>query len=181
MKDDVLNKKNEEGSVLIISLIMIVLLTLLGITATRTSTIEVQIATNDKFYKQNLCVADGTVMECVQTLENAGPAVKEMTIGRDPWIMDDVDNDNIGICVSGVTVSSNMTNAAARDDTNWPVACIQASLDPNNSEFMAFYGGVVPGSSLDMTKPTIHGFSVFGRSQRNNGRVVVGVGYRKAI
>ena len=180
MKDEVLTRKKEDGSVLIIALMMLVLLTLLGITATRTSTTEVQIATNDKFYKQNLCVADGTVMECVQTLENAGPQVKEMISTRTVWIMDDVDGDDIGLCVSGVTVSGVMTNTAARENTNWPVACSEVSLDPN-SQFMAFYGGVVSGSSLDMTKPTIHGFSVFGRSQRNNGRVVVGVGYRKAI
>ena len=120
-------------------------------------------------------------MECVQTLENGGPEIKEMVSGREAWIMDDADGDQTGLCVSGVTVSSDMTNSDSRGDDNWPGACSQVSgLDPN-SEFMAFYEGIVPGSSLDMTKPTIHGYSVFGRSHRNNGRVVVGVGYRKAI
>lgn len=47
---------NENGSVIVLALIMLVLLTLLGMAVTRTSSIEVQIASNDRqavdnFYK----------------------------------------------------------------------------------------------------------------------------------
>ena len=38
---------NEKGSVIVLALIMLVLLTLLGMAVTRTSSIEVQIASND--------------------------------------------------------------------------------------------------------------------------------------
>jgi hypothetical protein len=40
--------KNENGSVVVLALIMLVLLTLLGMAVTRTSSIEVQIASNDQ-------------------------------------------------------------------------------------------------------------------------------------
>lgn len=40
--------KNENGSVVVLALIMLVLLTLLGMAVTRTSSIEVQIAANDQ-------------------------------------------------------------------------------------------------------------------------------------
>ena len=43
--------KNENGSVVVLALILLVLLTLLGIAVTRTTSIEVQVAANDEFSK----------------------------------------------------------------------------------------------------------------------------------
>jgi Tfp pilus assembly protein PilX len=53
--------KNENGSVLIIALIMLVLLTVLGITATSTSNIELQIAGNERIYKRAFYVANAGI------------------------------------------------------------------------------------------------------------------------
>lgn len=52
---------SEEGSVLIIALIMLVMLTLLGISATTTSNIEVQIADNERNYQRAFYVADAGI------------------------------------------------------------------------------------------------------------------------
>jgi len=49
---------NENGSVIVLALIMLVLLTLLGMAATRTSSIEVQIASNDSRAADNLYKAE---------------------------------------------------------------------------------------------------------------------------
>lgn len=49
----------ENGSITVLALIMLALLTLLGISATMTSSIEVQIAGNDDRYKKALYEADG--------------------------------------------------------------------------------------------------------------------------
>ena len=43
--------KNEDGALLILVLIMLVLFTLIGISASRTATIEVMIAGNDLLHK----------------------------------------------------------------------------------------------------------------------------------
>ena len=43
--------KNENGSVIVLALILLVLLTLLGLAVTRTTSIEVQVAANDEFSK----------------------------------------------------------------------------------------------------------------------------------
>jgi Tfp pilus assembly protein PilX len=53
--------KNESGSVLVIALIMLVLLTVLGITATSTSNIELQIANNERNYKKAFYVANAAI------------------------------------------------------------------------------------------------------------------------
>lgn len=170
---------HEDGSVLVIAMIMLALLTIIGISATTTSTIEVQIAANDRFYKQNLCVADGAAMECIQRMENGGEEMKEMTSTRDVWLIDGSNFNRSGVSVPGADTITDPDNW--RDaDTGTSQSCEVAMLDPN-SRFMAFYGGIAEGSSLDMTKSTVYEYRVFGRSTRNEGLVIIGVGYRKAI
>jgi len=61
--------KNEKGSALIIALIIMTLLTLLGIAATTTSTIETQISSNDRLYKMAFYNADGGVETSKELLE----------------------------------------------------------------------------------------------------------------
>ncbi len=51
--------KREEGSVLVIALIMLVLLTLIGISASTNTSIELQISGNDKVHKMAFYAADG--------------------------------------------------------------------------------------------------------------------------
>ena len=52
---------NENGSVLLISVVILMLLTVLGIAATTTSTIEIQIAGNDKINKMVFFAADSGI------------------------------------------------------------------------------------------------------------------------
>ena len=50
---------NQDGSILLITVVILIAVTLLGIFAINTSTIEVQIAGNDKFHKQAFYNAEG--------------------------------------------------------------------------------------------------------------------------
>lgn len=58
MKTLVKSLKNEEGSVIVVTLVVLVVLTILGTSLTRTSTTEVQIAANDQFYKMSFFTAE---------------------------------------------------------------------------------------------------------------------------
>jgi hypothetical protein len=51
--------KNESGSVIIIAMIILVLLTIIGVAAINTSTTEVQIASNEQLHKIAFYAADG--------------------------------------------------------------------------------------------------------------------------
>ena len=53
--------KNEDGIAMVIALMLLVLLTLLGMAATTTSVFEIQIAGNDRDYKQNLYIENENV------------------------------------------------------------------------------------------------------------------------
>jgi hypothetical protein len=53
--------KSEEGNVMIIAFVLLVVLTLVGIFATRTAQLDLQTAYNEVPYKQNFYVAEGGV------------------------------------------------------------------------------------------------------------------------
>jgi len=62
--------KNEEGFVLVVSLIMLALLSLLGVAATNTSTLEIKIADNNRRYTQNFYMAESAIREALQRITN---------------------------------------------------------------------------------------------------------------
>ena len=60
----------------------------------------------------------------------------------------------------------------------------QPSADAVNlpdSRLLDIYEGLVPGSSLAMSKSKVHSYGIYGRCQQNRGLVVINVGYRKAF
>jgi len=61
MRNSILKNQSEQGSITVIALMILVVLTLLGITITRTSTIDIQIAGNEIPFKQNFYVAEGGI------------------------------------------------------------------------------------------------------------------------
>lgn len=61
--------RNNKGSALVVALLMLVVLTLLGIAATSTSTVELQISGNDKMYKTSFYAADAATEMTGELLE----------------------------------------------------------------------------------------------------------------
>ena len=70
MKLSITTLKNEEGSVMIVSIVILALLTIIGIAVTTTSSVELQIAGNEKAQLENLYLAEGAAMMIAQILEN---------------------------------------------------------------------------------------------------------------
>ena len=67
-----INKRSEEGFVLVTALMMLVVLTMLGLATIMTSTVELKIAGNDRVHKKTFYQADGgTEIGSVLTYENA--------------------------------------------------------------------------------------------------------------
>ena len=79
---------NQRGSALIVALLMLVVLTLIGISATTTTTFELQISGNDKLYKRSFFAADGGTA--------AGSELIEQSIEERDWT-DDSTRGNVGI------------------------------------------------------------------------------------
>jgi hypothetical protein len=154
--------KNEEGSVLIIALLMLVLLTVAGISASTTSEIEVRIAGNENTYKQNLFYAESAAMLGAQMLEDESAATLKYLLVD--WLHASLPDQDLG------------------STTNWDPGNSNSNqgLDPSN-RYLAVDGGIADGSSLDIGGNTtlLRQFSIYGRSTRRNGQGLVELGYRK--
>lgn len=75
MKDITSICANEKGSALVIALLILVLLTLMGISATTTSTIEVQMAGSEKFYEMSFYAAESGWQTALNWLDGQFPGV----------------------------------------------------------------------------------------------------------
>ena len=61
--------KNEQGAVLLVSLLILVLLTITGIASMRVSNTEVRIAGHETVYQRNFYRAEGATLEAMDLLE----------------------------------------------------------------------------------------------------------------
>jgi hypothetical protein len=71
------NFNNEKGSALVLSLLILVLLTLMGISATTTSTVEIQMAGGEKFYELAFYSAESGWQRALNWLDNQFPGVTD--------------------------------------------------------------------------------------------------------
>jgi hypothetical protein len=151
--------KNEQGYFLIVSTIMLLaLLTIISIAATRTANTEVQIARNDAIYQRNLYLAEGATLEGVDRIQN------------------DISPRDLDFIVPGLK---------AIDDENfvdhWNAEAQSAALDATGkTRFVAGYEGTPSGFSLGMDQSKMHGFVIYGRTEKQ-GVTTVKIGYRKAF
>jgi Tfp pilus assembly protein PilX len=69
MQNDIVDLNAESGSALILAILVLAILTILGISAVNTSTLEVQIATADMLHKEAFFAADGGTEAGIELLE----------------------------------------------------------------------------------------------------------------
>ncbi len=153
--------RNEGGSVIILAMIFLVLLTIIGMSAISTSIIEVQIAGNDVRYKKNLYRAEGAAMECAQMIENSTDPQFLHPDGTNcpAWLYPD------GVDLSNPTVMSGNSQ--------------QSSIHANAS-YGSVARGIGFGDSLDITAPSsLNEYAVYGFYSGNDGQSHVVVGYKK--
>jgi hypothetical protein len=158
---------NEDGSVLIMALMMLVLLTLIGLSATTTSQIETRISGNERVYMENLYAAEGGAMEGAQDMQGIPNPKNTPPVYLHP----------LGAVSDADILSQAFWESAA--PVNSQVSAIADTRLLASSEG---YARGKRGSSLDMGKAKVHSYLVFGRCERDNsGPVIVEIGYRKAF
>jgi hypothetical protein len=157
--------KNEEGSAIVVALMILMVVTIIGVSSSNTTTVELQIVRNDGIYKQNLYLAEAAAQEAIQRIWNLSRSDPILLENLSPvWLnninMGDIDNwDN---------------DEADGDDT-----ALISSTDPDAS-LAVVDAGIAAGGSLDISAETnAHDFAVYGLGNRNNGRVFIQIGYRE--
>jgi hypothetical protein len=167
---------NEEGSVIILSLMVLVILSIVGFSASRTSTTEMQIVRNDATYQQNFYLAESGAVQAAQLLNNI---MNPTTLrNRAPaWLnaLQDVDADN----------DKNMDDvgtwfASSGGSQTGGVSNLSGFPDIPPVEYAAVDLGPAAGEPLGINDPKVHNFTIVGIGNRNTrGQITVQIGYRK--
>jgi Tfp pilus assembly protein PilX len=156
---------NEDGSVLIISLVILALLLVIGMSATTTSNIENLVTRNVEQYTVALYRAEAAAMEAAQRLNDVTPNPRDTP----PPLL----NTAVNAVTDANIVDANYwaTDVYVRDDGG--IA---------DTQLLAESHGVVGGSTLDTEKSNVYGYTAYGRCQLPSGAtVIIGVGYRRAF
>lgn len=183
---------NENGTALIITLFLLVLLTLLGMAATTTSTIEIKIADNERDYKVNFYKAESAALQAAVTMENENDPNKEMkgfgpTLGPsgENWLRSYSDSnlpDMTDLSTWDDLTDTNKSGSWQPSQKNTPPPPL-GGTDANGkivTAFAAKFIGIGPGDSL-MMKPTDrkYSFVIYGYSQTGDGLALIEVGYKR--
>ncbi|MBT7696183.1 MAG: hypothetical protein HN737_02105 [Desulfobacterales bacterium] len=116
--------KNEDGSVIIISMIVLVLITMLGIWSSNTSTIEVQIAANEKDQKLVFYAAEAGI--------EAGRAALSELKGDDKSNWDRLLQGLELVGHTGISTLDGVIEEGAGNDRNIGIAAFTLSVRDND-------------------------------------------------
>ena len=159
--------KNESGSLAIIgALVILILISVISISASRVANTEIFLARNEVVYQRNFYLAEGAALEAADHLTQYGN-LRENTQSWMEMATGDLNIDN---------VKYYWDNMLARGDTVIPEP---SAVDPSHTLFIIGHEGTAKGFSLDMDKPTVHAIAIYGRCEWD-GVSIIKMGYQTA-
>ncbi len=181
MDTKVLPKKisadNEEGFILVTCLLVMVVLTVIGIAATKNTTVELQIAGNDKIYVTDFYFAEAHAYEAARRLENE----TEDNLKNADLAFDDNDETADGMIKSDTMADYNPLDEDLIEKllttTDLGDIAVASAL---GGTFAAVDTGIAAGGSLAVPNSSqLHSFDVYGYSSTKNSGTLIRVGYKK--
>lgn len=159
-----INKQNEQGSVLIVALLIMVLLTVIGITVTSTTEIETQIAGNDKFQKIAFNNADSGIFPTAKLISSVVNTLSEPTeTALDPIMY--IKNDGTIDEKDGTTFMDEVLGYSLHEgehDIRIPLGDYYTDVDINRTGVKNIAGGAVEfGSGAEGMGAGSGGVAVF--------------------
>jgi Tfp pilus assembly protein PilX len=159
--------KSEEGSVMVVALIVLAMLTIIGISASNTSTTELQIVRNDLLYRINFYKAEAAAREGAQTVANlAKTSPTEVNPGQ--------------------TTQGWLVDPAAEEIDMTTIADVQAVAEPSNvvadaaTTYAAAYLGRT-GSVAAENESHVYHFNLYGLHADDDGRALIEMGYKVKV
>ncbi len=159
--------RNENGYLTIVAaLVILALISLIGFSSSRIAGTEVTLARNEYVYKRNFYRAEGAALEAADRLLR----ISDLRANPPRWM------ETVSGALDEETLPAYWEHTTAGGD---PVVPEPAHIDPEHALFLAGHEGVAPGASLDMSRPTIHAISIFGRCT-GDGTSIIKMGFRAA-
>ncbi len=152
---------NENGSIMVLVLMILALMTILGTSATTTTVTELQIVRNDVAYKKNFYTAEAAAIEAAQ------------------MVTDYTELDDLREAIPDWMNESD-TYTSLTDDTNWGDSNSTTSSVSTTTSYSIIDKQLAKGASLDVSAPRDHELAVIGLCQTtNSGKVMIEIGVRK--
>jgi|LGOV01.1.fsa_nt_gb hypothetical protein len=148
--------KNEHGFVLITSLLMLTVLMIIGIAATNTTTIELQISGNDKVAKQTFYQAEAGTQVGIELVEDS--------IDRAGYGSDDFSIGTVLVKYKDFYMNENPTPATPPTDTEWDDPDVELQ---QTRLIIKGTTKIVPGSAIQM----IAGYEGKGKAAGSGGAI----------
>ncbi len=173
---------NENGSVMNVALLILLLLSLIVFASRQASTVDVKISSNKKNYERNFYIAEALGSQAVRILENVRvndeEDLKDDT--RAGWPAGLVRQVNLA---DGISITeADWTRAPAPEISvtdNWPnVVGWVGGGKTGTARYLAVDEGVVEGGSLSVAGSRTYRYNVRGRAQSDNGDVEISLGYK---
>ncbi len=159
--------QSEEGSVMVLALIVLAMLTIIGISASNTSTTELQIVRNDLLHRINFYKAEAAAREGAQTVANlAKTSPSEVNPGQTTqnWLVDPA--------ADGIDMTK-IEDVQAIDEPSSVVT------DAATTYAAAYLGRT--GSVAAENESHVYHFNLYGLHTADDGRAFIEMGYKVKV
>ncbi len=173
---------NEEGVAIVAVLLILMLLTFVGITATNTTISEKKMVRSESIFERDFFLSESAAMEGVQKMANESTPEELLA----PLITTGANNE--GVLVSAdpeependvKNLDSDSNNQIDKTDFNGSPKAI-SEVDPKNLTFRRVVQlPIQSGDSLGLGASRIYSYASYGYSENSGGRAMIKVGYRK--
>jgi len=175
--------KQERGSALIIAILTLLVLSLAGLMAMNTATIETLISGNFKSYKENFYKADASVREMALLIQNTPD---DKLINNTLVLLNG--NDFSAITTAGNLFDVESVLAYRQQIVADPFTHLSHAEPIYNSKVLVVHGGVASGASMSIghshTNSVKHRFFVFSHALGNTNiqrGALIEIGYLKLM
>lgn len=178
---------NERGSIIVVALLMIMLLTITIVGGSRISGTEIKIASNKKTNDRSFYLAEGLISHAVATLESTTPMVlSDSTRKTWPTLLVDKVTDTAGVVYPGIggwTGGETYDWVAPAASQTWPNTTAWQDGNPRAAtdvfDYLLVHQGVDPKSGLGLDGSRVYQYNVRSRVRSGNGETEISIGYRK--
>ena len=166
----------EDGFILITSMVVLMILSFIGIAGTRNTTAELQIAGNDKTVKELFYDAESAAMESAGLMNNEDDP-DELIAKRTskPWITKTLPNGKDPVRAKKIS--------EVWADNSFPGISPSLIAGGNKAiKLSVIDRGIVKGksaSSIKITSSSVHGYHLYGYAAQEKSWDLVEIGYRK--
>ena len=167
MNNSIVKKQSEQGSITVIALMILVVLTILGITISRTATIDVQIAGNEIPFKQNFYVAEGGIHR------------EAAEVGRGNYPVMDVQNTNFLANETGLDNGNGIEDPDEGDPSSLPAPRPHRVGVKNYNFSLDYLGYFLPPKGYSVVHFSRYDYSVDAFGDPTGSRIHVGSRYFK--